>query len=29
MEQPEFVFTSVIFQEENGYTALCPDLDVA
>ena len=29
MEQPEFVFTGVIFQEENGYTALCPDTDVA
>jgi len=29
MEQPEFVFTGVIFQEENGYSALCPDLDVA
>ncbi len=29
MEQPEFVFTGVIFQEEGGYTALCPDLDVA
>ncbi len=29
MEQPGFIFTGVIFQEENGYTALCPDLDVA
>ncbi|HOT93485.1 MAG TPA: hypothetical protein PLJ78_17375 [Anaerolineae bacterium] len=29
MKQPEFVFTGVILQEEAGYTALCPDLDVA
>ncbi len=29
MEQPDFIFTGVIFQEEGGYTALCPDLDVA
>jgi predicted RNase H-like HicB family nuclease len=29
MEQPEFVFTGVVFEEENGYTALCTDLDVA
>jgi predicted RNase H-like HicB family nuclease len=29
MEKPEFVFTGVIFQEEDGYTALCTDLDVA
>ena len=29
MEQPGFVFTCVILEEGNGYTALCPDLDVA
>ncbi|HOU15389.1 MAG TPA: type II toxin-antitoxin system HicB family antitoxin [Anaerolineae bacterium] len=29
MEQPGFIFTGVIFQEGEGYTALCPDLDVA
>jgi predicted RNase H-like HicB family nuclease len=29
MEQPGFIFTCVILQEGDGYTALCPDLDVA
>jgi predicted RNase H-like HicB family nuclease len=24
-----FVFTGVIWKEENGYSALCPELDVA
>ncbi len=29
MEQPGFIFTGIILQEGAGYTALCPDLDVA
>ncbi|HSQ39963.1 MAG TPA: type II toxin-antitoxin system HicB family antitoxin [Anaerolineales bacterium] len=29
MEQPGFIFTGIIFREGEGYTALCPDLDVA
>jgi predicted RNase H-like HicB family nuclease len=29
MEQPGFIFTGVILQEGDSYTALCPDLDVA
>jgi len=29
MEQPEFVYTGIIFAEEDMYTALCLELDVA
>ncbi len=29
MEQPGFIFTGIIFRVGEGYTALCPDLDVA
>jgi predicted RNase H-like HicB family nuclease len=29
MGEPRFTFTGVIYREANGFSALCPELDVA